>query len=478
MARSACTPTAIATGRDATWLLQGLWAPASHTPRAAQSQLTVNRVAFIISSCRAVGQVFAYHLAQGGAAVTIFVKKSYAPFLSGYQLALYQFAGRKSSWKVLNDYNVVSDVNDLGRYTFDYIICTVNAADLHRSAVGAADSHAGWLQRFVSKLPRASAFVMVTDGLEDKDALLKSTELKEEQLVECGITFIAWQAPLPGERWNPLAGPRPDSADVVQRRDHQHVAYPRTDSSDREIERPSDRHCAPVAYSLESSMLFSGHDADGGRVRSLVRLCNAGGMPAHVVSPSVGYHMNGLTAVFMCLLVALESFNWSLSTMRKSGNLSAVCAAGRQALSVAAMKMERPGVNWFQYLLVAPVLWTLLAVVQSGIVFAWDIEAYLKYHFTKVGEQTKVSVCWCLRGSPIALTKYEVGMAAATTEAAVVCEATVTAIPNSSTHKPLAPHLQLFVDDYQRLGRQYNLPTDAITNITSWNQRWSSTSGR
>ena len=93
------------------------------------------------------------------------------------------------------------------------------------------------------------------------------------------------------------------------------------------------------------------------------------------------------SAVLMPLVAGLEAMRWSLRAFRGSDVPPLVAGAAREATAITAVTLgvRRP----------------LLGFLVTGLAFrlaAWlapklapfDLEAYLKHHFSKVGEQTRL----------------------------------------------------------------------------------------
>lgn len=96
----------------------------------------------------------------------------------------------------------------------------------------------------------------------------------------------------------------------------------------------------------------------------------------------------------MPALLALEAEGWSLEALRRSQLLPLAVQAAREAMAVvAAHRREKPSV--LRRLLRPWMLRQLLAWAPR--VLPLDFEAYLRYHFTKVGDQTREMVATYLK---------------------------------------------------------------------------------
>jgi 2-dehydropantoate 2-reductase len=89
----------------------------------------------------------------------------------------------------------------------------------------------------------------------------------------------------------------------------------------------------------------------------------------------------------MPLMAALERAGWSFRTLREPGRLALAARAAREALRVMAHHEGRPA-PWPLRLVNRP-LAVRLALELAPRLLPLDIEAYLRLHFTKVGDQTR-----------------------------------------------------------------------------------------
>lgn len=227
--------------------------------------------------------------------------------------------------ELFTGFEVVTD----GAGDWDQVWLTVSS-----TALRAGD----WLDRLLPTVGDAT-LVTLQPGLEDRAWI--EARYPAERIVSGMISLIAYQTPLPGEDlepgvawWFPPLSPSP----------------------------------------------FSGsRDA----VDHIVRTLRAGGCPAKR-SQDVAAQVAFGSAMMMPIIAGLEVADWSLRGLPRHAVWSVCRQAGREASDIA-----RPG---FRRWLVAGVMsgW----VLRPGLWFArrvvpLDLETYLKYHFTKVGEQTR-----------------------------------------------------------------------------------------
>jgi 2-dehydropantoate 2-reductase len=186
--------------------------------------------------------------------------------------------------------------------------------------------------------------ISLQPGIEDRTHVLRF--VPEDRLVSGLISLISYAAPLPGETrfrepgmayWFPPLSPSP----------------------------------------------FSGPAA---RVDAVVAALRAGGMPAKR-HPDVPGLAGFPSAIMMPYLVALEAGGWSFD--RLGENAPTAARAAREAIAVVAARPEAGRRPPFIGLAARPL------VVRAGLwlgrrILPLDLETYLREHFTKVGDQTRL----------------------------------------------------------------------------------------
>ena len=288
----------------------------------------------LVVGAGAVGQVYARHLQRGGTEVAFLVKERYAAELRE-GLTLYPWnEGRPPAPVAFRGFGVLTSTAEVARQSWDQVWLCISSTALRGP----------WLDLLLGAAGEAT-LVALQPGLEDRDYLLQ--RWPEERLVSGAIALISYQALLPGESW-----PRPG------------VAY----------------WFPPLSPSP-----FSGPPR---RVHAVVKALRMGGCPAKR-HPDVPGWSAVPSAIMMPVLLALEAEGWSLRALRRSPLLARAAEAAREALAmVAAHRREKPSA--IRSLLGPRTLSLLLAVAPR--VMPFDFEAYLRYHFTKVGDQTQAMV--------------------------------------------------------------------------------------
>jgi hypothetical protein len=214
--------------------------------------------------------------------------------------------------------------------------------------------------------------------------LYREGGLTPERLVFGTITVIAWQAPIPAERSQPVP--------------------------------PSDTEHTAIGYLATAPQVLFSSQAP---VQPLVRAFGRGGLPARVTG-GISTPELALFAIFTTLLVVLEAAGWSFARLHHERVwLHSFSSAAAEALRITAEREQRPWLPMFRFL-VPP--WILRIVLWlAPRVFPFDIgmyvgalmhtlapgtdgaapvpctrvcatERYLQYHFTKVGDQTELYI--------------------------------------------------------------------------------------
>jgi 2-dehydropantoate 2-reductase len=231
-------------------------------------------------------------------------------------------------------FGVLTRTEEVATHTWDQVWLCVSSPALQGP----------WFDELLEAIGNAT-LVFLQPGLRDRDAMQE--RWPEERLVQGLITLISYQAPLPGE----------------------HVPQP------------------GVAYLFPplSATPFTGPPE---RTQAVVDALRAGGCRAKV-SPQVRYRAAIGSAVLMPHVVALETAGWSLQALRKSPLLTLASRASREAMIIAAAYngFPPPAARY----MVQPLL-TQLVLGLAPRLLPFDLEVYLRYHFTKVGAQTRAAM--------------------------------------------------------------------------------------
>lgn len=285
----------------------------------------------LIVGAGAVGQVYATHLKRSGAYVAVLVKPKYAEECQR-GLTIYQLRTlRRHTVETFQPDDVLTAVEDVAAQGWDQVWLCVPTSALEGE----------WLDRLLEAAGDATV-VCPQPGLQVRDRVARV--VPPQQVVSGTIGFISYQAPLPGEALDP-----------------------------------------GVAYwfpPLEASR-FSGHPD---RVDPVVAALRRGGCPARVHRDA-----RALLAYSSCLLMphvaALEGAGWSFEELRHGKWLMLAARAAAEAMKVVAVQLSISP-PWYRSL-VQPWLTRSLTLL-APLVMPFDLERYLRYHFTKVGEQSRL----------------------------------------------------------------------------------------
>lgn len=284
----------------------------------------------------AVGQAYGRHLQLGGARISFLVREQYAEACRA-GLMLYPLNRPKTTrWQPvpLERFGVLTSTEEVAANTWEQVWLCISSTALQGP----------WLAEFLKALGNAT-LVFLQPGLLDRDIVLE--RWPTERLVQGLIPLLSYQAPLPSE----------------------HVPQP------------------GMAYFFPplSSTPFTGPPA---RTQAVVDVLRAGGCRAKM-SPHVRKQAAIGSAVLMPHVVALETAGWSLQALRKSPLLTLASLASHEAMMIAATY------NGFPPPVVRHVVHPLLTQLVLGLaphVLPFNLEAYLRYHFTKVSAQTRAAI--------------------------------------------------------------------------------------
>jgi len=301
----------------------------------------------LVIGAGAVGQVFGYHLQRAGAAVTFFVRDKHKERVQrGFDLyALSMLRGRRARVEPVHfeRFEVITSLADIaaGRFEQVYLALPSNAV------------RDPWMKELAAALgssdPNAATIISIQPMADDREAIL-AAGVPEARLVSGLISFLAYAAPLEGETRFAASG---------------------------------------LAYWLPplTAAPFSGPDA---RTRAVVRLLNQGGLHARR-HPDVPRTVGFPTAIGMAYITALEAAGWSLRAFRTGPELSLGARAAREASAIVArttgkafLSTQLTAALAFYPALIRLVLWFAERIVPL------PLEAYVRAHFTKVREQTRL----------------------------------------------------------------------------------------
>jgi 2-dehydropantoate 2-reductase len=167
--------------------------------------------------------------------------------------------------------------------------------------------------------------------------------ISEDRLVQGLIGFLSFQSPLPGAPHLP----------------------------------------AGIAYSL---LPFSASTFDGVRAPDVVTPLRRGGFPARI-QRDLPRRSAERSATTVPIMAGLEIAGWRLPNFVRGPWLGWSLAASREALAAVAAVRAWPPARISRTLHPLPVR---VALAMAPRLAPFDLEAYLQFHFTKVGPQTRL----------------------------------------------------------------------------------------
>ena len=295
----------------------------------------MKRPRVLVVGAGAVGQGYALALQRGGADVTFFVKPHHDERLAkGMPI---REVGMFSEGPLgdLAYLPRVWDWDDVARETWDAIWLAVDGTALHGD----------WVAELGKARGDATVVVFQT-GTTGRDHLRQW--LPEAAIVTAMIPFVAWWAPLSED-------------EVVPDGPHMKVWHPPLMATP--LSGPLDR-VADIATRLRLGGL---------KVRVLANAGLQGAMGSSVLLP---------------IIAGLEVAGWDLRAFGRLATLRPVVAAVHEARRIVGrLHNTQPGGSW----LLQPILFSL-ATRLAPLLAPFDVQTYLRVHFTKVGAQTAASL--------------------------------------------------------------------------------------
>ena len=283
----------------------------------------------LIVGAGAVGQVYGHHLQRGGAHVEVLVRPKYAAEARA-GLRMYAIRSKRTREpRMFRPDDVLTKAEEAAARSYDQVWLCISTAGFEKALRGN-------LPVLLRNLKGATLVVLQPGS--HVPALL-APHVSSAKIVDGLISMIAYQAPL----------------------------------VDGEVPEPG------VAFWLQSSP-FTGPGAE-----SVVAALKAGGCPAKVSDDTHALQAHG-TATLMPLITALQGAGWKLARTRgKWAELGANAAHEARMVMEAKTGIAEPvAMRWITPRMVN---W---ATRIAPRVAPLDLEIYLRYHFTKVGDQTQL----------------------------------------------------------------------------------------
>ena len=284
----------------------------------------------LIVGAGAVGAVYGYHLSKGGAKVTFYAKEKYRASLAD-GMVLYPLKGPEKGQTIrFTDYDVVTPIDDLTGRNFDQMWICVSSTALMT----------GWLDDLLPYMGETTILYMQA-GMQDREYM--EARVPPDRLCAGVIQMISWQAPLRTETYDPPG-----------------IAY----------------------WWPKPANPFSGAR---GRVDEIVDTLNTGGWASTIV-PDAQAKTMFMSCIMMPYMAGLEVSGWKFADFGKKGSKLASQAA-RETRAIV-----KPGGSNLLAWLISSRFGLRMITWAMPKVMPFDIETYIEYHFSKVGDQTRAKL--------------------------------------------------------------------------------------
>ncbi len=297
----------------------------------------------LVVGAGAVGQVFAHHLARGGAEVALLVKPAHAAALRE-GMTLYRLRRSGPVRERLQGLRILTAPSQAADTRWDQVYSAVSSAALRPAT---------WF----AELARATGdatIVFLQPNIDDRE--IATAHADPERLVDGMIGFLAYHSPLPGV----------------------------SDDRDRAGGEPGMAFWFPPA----SPSRLCGDDA---RAPAVIEALRAGGLPASRMAPSAFAAVTPFAnAVLYACIATLEAAGWSLAALGRDAPLELLGRVATESLAIVADHLQLP-IPLGARLVTNP--FVLRAALRlAPAVVPLPLEPYLRAHFTKVGPQMRLGL--------------------------------------------------------------------------------------
>jgi len=285
----------------------------------------------LIVGAGAVGQVYALGLARAGVDVSFFVKKKHAGELRK-GIVLHRLYRRRHETGRLEKFGVVTSVDEVSATRWDQIWLAISS-----------DALRGELAAGVLRAAGDATVIVLQADLYNAEYVRGI--VPRGQVVEAEIPFISFTSPLPGRE-----GP------------------------------------AGMAVYMPPLLPTPLAGADG-RVGPVMDVLRKGGMRARQVN-GIALTVIAGAGLGYSILGMLDANRWDLHGLPRNGSgMKAGLAAAREGMAIgeAEAGIRLPAAA---RLFLQPAVWRAIVPVLPYL-FPFDIEVYLRVHFTKVGHQVR-----------------------------------------------------------------------------------------
>jgi ketopantoate reductase len=288
----------------------------------------------LVVGAGAVGQVYGLYFERGGADVSFYVKPKYVPHLKA-GLTLFPLNQGKNPPAIrLKNYRVISELHEVAQTMWDVVLLTVPSDALYSP----------WLSEFSSQINTQATIISLQPGHNDRQELLKY--FPEKNVIPGVITLISFATPLDA------SGPQENG-----------MAF----------------WFPPLTKAF--------FDGESTVVSEIIRILNAGGFPAarKKLLDDPGFVYFGST--FLNLFIRnLELNEWELGAFHNDEVSKLLKDSTLEGFEVVSKKFSL-STPFFKHFLGKT--FYNLAIKLALKMMPFDLEKYLKIHFTKVAPQMR-----------------------------------------------------------------------------------------
>ena len=296
----------------------------------------------LIVGSGAVGSAYGWLCLRGGAKVTYLIKPKHKDQVEkGIQLYLHpKLKGQSAESIFFKEYEWIDNIEKIKNSDFDTVIITVASHSL---------SDGDWLKKLLKQLSQDTIILSLQPGAKDEFIIRNASESPDKlKLITGSIPIMSYWAPLPGEAF----------------------------------EKPGIAFWIPPLS--RQKLDTKNHWTEA---QNLAHFFNKAGLPT-AVEQNFKQNQLGLETALCVLIAGLSKWDWSLDKLCQSQNLSLCADAIDEALDAQAkeLKLDKPqGGLKHRIFAQAWVLKLLMRFLDK--VTPFDLESFLRVHFTKVETQ-------------------------------------------------------------------------------------------
>lgn len=290
----------------------------------------------LIVGAGAVGQIYGYHFSQGGAEVSFLVREKYLAELSQGMKLFPLNQGRKPAAILFKKFALISSYQDLKQTKWDLVILTVPSDALYQP----------WLKELSEAINPEASLLSLQPGLRDRSEICRFFE--PSRVLTGLIVLIAFATPLDAK------GPQENG----------------------------------MAWWVPP-FVKTPFDGEEVRVEAVVSVLNRGGFPSRredlLTNPTKAAYGSTFLGEF---IYVLQKNHWKLDRFHDQQIGNEFVAGLRVSFGKIGHKLSIPVPSLIN--LLGPRFYSILLRVAK-LILPFELEPYLRVHFTKVGAQMKLN---------------------------------------------------------------------------------------